>query len=142
MRRFNPDKVSWLIAEIRRVVHRLRDLGKLPEEDFLKDQDKIDSAKYNFIVAIEATIDLSNHIIAQNGFRTPRDYADTFRVLEEEGAFPEDFAARLQDMARLRNRLVHLYWEIEDTRLYRILKENLNDFGLFLEAEFIGLEKV
>lgn len=35
-------------------------------------------------------------------------------MLNEEGIFPDDFTMTLQDMAGLRNRLVHLYWEVDD----------------------------
>jgi len=45
----------------------------------------------NLIVAIEGAVDLSNHIISKNGFRTPEDYADTFRVMEEKGVFDAEF---------------------------------------------------
>ena len=53
-------------------------------------------------------------MIVKNGFRTPEDYADTFKVLSERGAFDEEFTKTLSQMARFRNRLVHIYWEIDN----------------------------
>ena len=35
----------------------------MPEQDFKKDSHKQSSAKYNFIEAIEAAIDIANHLI-------------------------------------------------------------------------------
>jgi len=37
-------------------------------------------------------------------------------------------------MVKFRNMLVHLYWKIENDRLYQYLKENLGDFEAFQEA--------
>jgi uncharacterized protein YutE (UPF0331/DUF86 family) len=54
-------------------------------------------------------------IIARNGLRTPEDYADTFRVMEEKGAFDSEFTSALTQMSRFRNRLVHIYWDMDDT---------------------------
>ena len=142
MLKFNQDKIRKLTSEILAALERLEDLRKLSAEDFLSDPHKIGSAKYSFIVAIEGMIDLCNHIIAKNGYRTPEDYADTFRVLVERGAFDEEYTNTLIQMARFRNRLVHIYWEVDDNELYRIIQTRLQDirdflkkFGKFLKAE-------
>jgi len=44
-------------------------------------------------------------------------------------------------MAKFRNRLVHLYWEVDDAELYQILRENLSDLDRFLTevGRFLGL---
>lgn len=138
---FNKDKVRKITSEILSAVERLEDLGKLDRDNFLSDQHKIGSAKYNLIVAIEGIIDLCNHIIAKNGFRTPEDYADTFRVLAERGAFDEEYNNVLIQMARFRNRLVHIYWEVDNNELYRIIQTHLKDIKDFLKrfGIFIGI---
>lgn len=53
--------------------------------EFLADSDKIDSAKYNLVVAVEAAIDICNHIAAKVGGRAPT--ADLKRYLEEIGEY-------------------------------------------------------
>lgn len=88
---FNSDKIVKLTSEMRKAINRLRFLKALDKELFLNDPDRIGSTKYNFIVAIESGIDICNHIISQNGYRVPEDYADTFQVLGEQGAFDKDF---------------------------------------------------
>ncbi len=144
MPRYNPDKIAKLISEMRRAVERLQSLKMLDKASFLKDPDKVGSAKYHFIVAIESAIDICNHVISQNGFRVPEDYADTFRVLEEQGAFDGDFVRVLADMVRFRNRLTHLYWEVDDVQVYEILLSRLDDFKSFEEriAVFLQLHKL
>jgi uncharacterized protein YutE (UPF0331/DUF86 family) len=34
-------------------------------------------------------------------------------------------------MARFRNRLVHLYWDVEDATVYEYLQENLDELAMF-----------
>jgi uncharacterized protein YutE (UPF0331/DUF86 family) len=144
MPRFNPDKIAKLVSEMRKAINRLRSLKTFDKESFISNHDKIGSAKYNFIVAIESAIDICNHTISQNGYRAPEDYADTFQVLGEQGAFDKDFTKVLKDMAKFRNRLIHLYWEVDDKQVYEILQSRLDDFKTFLDniAIFLNLEKL
>ena len=66
---FDREKMAKLVSELRKSVDRLRAIAKLPLTEFLADPDKIGSAKYHFIVAIEACIDMCNHVISRNGYR-------------------------------------------------------------------------
>lgn len=137
---FDQEKMVRLVSELRKSVARLRNIRSFPLDNFLKDPDKIGSSKYHFIVAIESCIDMCNHIISRNGYRVPEDYGDTFCVMGEVEAIDSDFAAELTNMSKFRNRLVHLYWEIDDEQLYEILQTRLGDFKKFLDsiAQFLG----
>lgn len=142
MFRFNEVKITKLIYEMRKAISRLEDLSSIKKEKFLKDQDKIDSSKYNFIIAIESAIDICNHIISQNGLRPPQDYGDAFKVLAESGVFDDEFLKKLRDMVKFRNRLVHIYWEVDSEQMYSILKNNLKDLKILLNRiiEVLNLE--
>lgn len=123
-----------LVSELRKSLKSLLLLSELEEKAFLEDPDKIASAKYHFIVAIEVCIDMCNHLISRNGLKIPEDYSDTFRVMMDAGAFDKLFVDNLVKMAKFRNRLVHLYWEVDDKTVYLILQNNLGDFKKFLNA--------
>jgi uncharacterized protein YutE (UPF0331/DUF86 family) len=144
MPQFNPDKIAKLVSEMRKAVARLQYLKTLAKETFLTDPDKVSSAKYNLVVAIESAIDICNHVISQNSYRVPDDYADTFQVLGEHGAFDKDFINDLKEMAKFRNRLIHLYMEVDDEQVYNILLSRLDDFKTFLDgvAVFLKLDQV
>jgi uncharacterized protein YutE (UPF0331/DUF86 family) len=141
---FDQEKMSKLVSELRKSVDRLRATEGLPQDEFLDDPDKIGSAKYHFIVAIEACIDMCNHVISRNGYRIPEDYADTFQVMGEVGALDVAFTDELRNMAKFRNRLVHIYWGVDDQQLHEILKTHLGDFKKFLDsmANFLGWENL
>ena len=144
MPQFDQETMVKLVSELRKNVARLQELSMLTEAEFLKDPDKIGSAKYHFIVAIESCIDMCNHVISRNGFRAPEDYGDTFRVMNEEGALELDFSDDLVNMAKFRNRLVHIYLEVENKQVYEILQDRLNDFKKFVDSisNFLGWQNL
>ncbi len=137
---YNGDRVRKITSEMLTALQRLEELRRLPESEFSADPHRVASSKYNLLVAIEGAVDLCHHVIAKNCLRTPEDYADTFRVMQERGALDKEFSDTMIRMTRFRNRLVHIYWDIAEGELYRILQTHLDDIRLFLKrfGEFIG----
>jgi len=120
---------------------RLRELGRLSETDFLGVYRNTESAKYLLIVATEAAIDLCNHIVARQGGRPPRDYADCFAILAELEVIDPHLSNRLKRMACLRNLIVHLHWQVDNHRVYRIIQDDLGDLDTFRQQilNWLGL---
>lgn len=130
---FDEERVSKLSSEIFGALDGLRELSSFSKEKFLKERHLVASAKYYLIVSIEATIDLSNHLISRNNLRLPESYADTFKVMAEIGAISEGLTERLIEMAKFRNRLVHIYWEVDDEVVYDIIREDIRDIEKFVD---------
>jgi uncharacterized protein YutE (UPF0331/DUF86 family) len=128
------EKINKLVSELRKALRLLQELQARDRGEFLRSEHEKSSAKYNFIVAVEAAIDICNHLIAALRLRAPDSYADTFKVLQEAGAFTADFSARLMDMARFRNRLLHFYLGVDDDMLWEILQEGPADLEAFTRA--------
>jgi uncharacterized protein YutE (UPF0331/DUF86 family) len=76
---------------------------------------------------------VANHVIARQGFRAPETYAESFTILAENGVIEPEYCATAHKMVRMRNRLVHLYWEVDADILYDTLQRNLADFDRFKE---------
>lgn len=127
-------KLDSMLSSLQGYVEVLRRLASLPRSDFLADPDKIGNAKYHFVVAIECCVDIANHIIASEKLRMPRDSADSFVVLVERGFCPAELEVRLKAMARFRNRLVHLYWQVDDLLVATYLQDGLGDLDRFAAA--------
>jgi uncharacterized protein YutE (UPF0331/DUF86 family) len=126
--------LNRLFTEMDESLLKLRSLSKISKDEFLGHYEKIDTSKYNFIVAIEAIIDICNRIISKRKLGFPQDYSDVIKLMSQEGVLQGDLVGRLVEMVKFRNMLVHLYWKIEDDKLYQYLKENLGDFEAFKEA--------
>ena len=134
MRDVDAVRLRELLGHLADSRRRLGEAAALSEVEFLSDARNPASAKYLLIVAAEAAIDVCNHIVARRGGRAPEDYADCFGVLAELGVLGGGLAERLKGMARLRNLIVHLYWRVDDSRIYRVLQDDLGDLDEYVTA--------
>ena len=124
-------RLRALLDRLTAEVSHLKRLAQMPDKELMGDDDRIAAVKYRFIVAIETCIDVGNHIIASEGLRAPRDYADVFAVLAEAGFVPAESAPSLGTMARFRNLLVHEYLAVEDERVAKVLQSSLGTLEAF-----------
>ena len=130
----NTDLIRTRCLEIEESVSRLERLQALSRDAFLADQDTLDLACYRLLVAIEAALALCYHVSAKRLHRVPEEYAQCFANLRDAGIIPADLTERLQQMARCRNLLVHMYWRIDYGQVYDILHGNLQDLRTFAAA--------
>lgn len=83
---------------------------------------------------IQACIDIGNHIISDENFRTPEGYREIFVILEEEKILSAAVRKKLEHMVGFRNLIVHLYEKIDLDIVYVIYKKHLGDFTAFMRA--------
>jgi uncharacterized protein YutE (UPF0331/DUF86 family) len=100
-------------------------------EDLKADRDKRNMILHAMLVSIQAAIDVSMHLISQNGLSRPATYRETFDVLARAGLIPEELAADLSDLAGFRNVLVHIYWDLDLDEIYGILQNDLKTLRSF-----------
>ncbi len=129
-----PEVIENRIKKLQEYLDKLSQLAKTQKRRFLADFRNTKSAKYLLQVSIECCLDIANHIIASAKFRSPNDYADSFRILHEQKIVPDSLIDNLVEMAKFRNRIVHIYWEISDELVYEIIQEKLGDFNLYIQA--------
>lgn len=55
-------------------------------------------------------------------------------MLEENGVLSQEVALKLRQMAKFRNRLVHLYGDIDDAYVHNFILNNLEDIQNFQAA--------
>lgn len=116
------EKISDKFRRLDEFLAILKGMQGTPLDVFLKDKILIGSAKYYLQVSIECCLDVANHIIASENFRAPEDYADSFKVLEENDLLDPEEGIKLRQMAKFRNRLVHLYGEIDDAYVHNFMR--------------------
>jgi uncharacterized protein YutE (UPF0331/DUF86 family) len=127
----DPLRLRALLERLADEVADLRRLASYDTAALLADRDKLKSVKYGFVVAIEVCIDVGNHIIASEGYRTPQNYGDVFLVLAEHGHVRERDVPTFTAMAGFRNLLVHGYAKVDDERVVETLHKRLDDFDRF-----------
>jgi len=130
----DPLRVQTLLDRLGSEITALERLARRSADELLADDDLLAAVKYRFVVCTEVCIDVGRHVIASEGLRTPRDYADVFTVLAESGLLAVEQAATLRDTARFRNLLVHGYGRVDDRRVVQILHTRLDDLRAFRVA--------
>lgn len=126
------DKILDKLRFIEGNLAKLRPFGQVPVESFADDYTKVYSARYLLQTSIEAMIDVANHIIARNGWGSPKSYAESFTILTREGILSKEMLPTYIKMARFRNRVVHLYDTVDDAEVYGIVRDHLGDFEEFM----------
>ena len=104
------------------------DLGR-----FLASFEKIQATKHTLQEAVEASLDIANHLLAAKGLPRSETYSGMFLALGEKGLLTRDLADRLAEMAGFRNLLVHRYAEVDNRRVHQILQENLTGLEEFVK---------
>jgi len=125
----------------------LRKLSELDEYyRQIKEYDNITVAQYSddwkiqriiertLQMMIETCVDIASHIIADKGFRVPKSYSDTFKVLHEENIVSSGLFNSLNKMAKFRNIVVHHYDSVDAEIIIGILKKDLKDFMSYKEV--------
>jgi uncharacterized protein YutE (UPF0331/DUF86 family)/predicted nucleotidyltransferase len=129
----NHKRIAEKLKFIRTNLKKLKELAELEKKDFLSDYKNYDTAKYNLQAAVEAMLDIAAHIISREGYTGPNTSADSFKILAAEGIIAEDLLLKFVKMTKFRNRIVHLYDQIDEEYIYQIINNNLEDIESFVD---------
>jgi uncharacterized protein YutE (UPF0331/DUF86 family) len=84
--------------------------------------------------AIEAALDVNAHLIAELGGEVPDDYYGGFLKVGQLGVLPTDLAGALAPSAGLRNRLVHEYETVDDSKVLAPVGALLQLYARYIQA--------
>ena len=87
--------------------------------------------KYTFVTAIEACVDVAQHICATEGWGPPADNGDAVRLLGDHGVLDQGLARSIRQAVGFRNVLVHDYIRVNDDIVTSRLK-SLDDLDNFV----------
>ncbi|MDF1593718.1 MAG: DUF86 domain-containing protein [Desulfobacterales bacterium] len=133
------ERIKEHLKHLHRYLLLLEDARKIPFEKFQKDLISRGSAERYLHLAIESCLNIGNRLLAvsqlEKPVKPPETYADIFKELYHLGVLEDwGFMERLMQMAKFRNRLVHLYWELDEHAVYEILQKHLTDLHLFKQT--------
>jgi len=137
---FDREKIEQKIAVIEDSVAKLKLIAAISKSEFYSDFRNPGAAKYFLQIAIEATIDIANHIIARNNLGKPETHRQAFEKISLFGAIQSEQVQKCFLMSKFRNKIVHMYQEVDDEYVYNTLRVNLADFDFFVQdvRRFIG----
>lgn len=122
-------------------LEKLNSLRAKTYEDFISDFRNIDSALHRLQTSIQALLDIGSYIIASLGLKTPNTNAEIIEILSNAGHISKDKIETYIKMSQFRNRIVHLYNQIDKKTLYDILVNELDDIKEFYKHLLEVIEK-
>lgn len=130
----DKEKIENLFNELDKYLKELSELSSMPVSEYLNNSRNVYSGRYLLQIAVETCINIGNHIISRQELGVPKEYADTFRILQSNNIISQQLLETLVLMTRFRNRVVHLYWDIDDKLVLEIITNNYKDFTKFRTA--------
>ena len=85
-------------------------------------------------LAIEACLDVADHLVADRRLRVPETGAESFEILAEAGLLSAELGSALASMVGFRNILARDYARIDSEIVIRVLRTDLQDFERLREA--------
>lgn len=131
-----PDS-AVIEKKLRRILVYLQELRRLSFMNFGDFQEDIVRKRFverNIELCIEAMIDVCRHLVSSLNLQEPESYADCFRILAGGSVIPEARQKTFAEMARFRNRLIHLYDDVDDSITFDIFSNRLSDFEDFVNV--------
>jgi len=125
------DTLSSRLNALETYLAELRTFRTGSRDQFVREPSLHHLAERYLHLACESVLDISHHVIADQGYRQPGSYKDAIEVLQQEGLLEADLAGRLKRWMGLRNLLVHLYLEIDHGLTYDAILEDLDDLHAF-----------
>ena len=122
-----PEVIRKRLNKIDEYLIVLRRLQRYERDEFLSDPERYGSAERFLHLAIEALLDMGNHVIADEGLGVVDWYSDVPRLFLEKGLISSDLSEKWVRMIGFRNTLVHGYIDIDRTIVYEVLQNGLGD---------------
>jgi uncharacterized protein YutE (UPF0331/DUF86 family) len=128
----SPARISQriVVERLEWIERMLREIKELPldnQDAFFNDNRNLWTAESCLRRALEALLDLGRHLLAKGFTIAAAEYKEIAVRLRDVGVLSEEDAALLRKLAGYRNRLVHLYHEVQAEELFAICADNLGD---------------
>lgn len=112
---------------------RIKQLGSLDYEIFLSDDRNYALAEHYLQMSVETILDVCRHLIVALGLKTPNDSHGLIPELGKAEILAKSFVERNLHMPGFRNRLVHVYEDIDHGKVYEYIQEHLPDLQNFIK---------
>ena len=112
----------------------LKKLQRYSFKEFTADPERYGSAERFLHLAIEALIDMGNHVIADSGLGVVNWYSDIPKIMAEKEFISSELEEKWISMIGFRNTLVHEYIDIDRKIVYDVLQNNIQDLEALKRA--------
>ena len=128
------DLIETKLESLRRCVERIAAKTPSSADQLTSDPDLQDIIALNLQRAIQLSVDLAAHVIADTDARPPSTMAENFTILQDLKILSSPLAERMTKSVGFRNIAVHSYQLIDWNIVFQICSHHLDDFRQFAEA--------
>ena len=115
-------------ADLKECIERIREDWRRPSDmSFEQDRVKRQLVIMNLQLAFQNLLDMANHLVRVKQLGWPKNSAETFDLLEEDGLITAEMKIRLQAGMGMRNIMVHRYKKIDLTKVVGVVENHLDD---------------
>ena len=122
------------LAKLEEYLGQVKEYASITVDRYSKDWKAQRVVERTLQMMIETCADIAGHIISDKGYRVPATYADTFKVLYENGLLNKELFETMEKVAKFRNIIVHHYDKVDTEIVVGILKKYLKDFFAYKDA--------
>lgn len=137
MTNFTREKIFAKLENFREYLSYLKKIKKeaTSQKKFVSDFHLFGSVERYLQLCIQIIVDAGHLIVIDSGAKRPDDNYEMVSVLRDKKVITKKTADNITSMIGLRNLLVHEYGHIDRSKIYKILKENINDLeGFYKEV--------
>jgi uncharacterized protein YutE (UPF0331/DUF86 family) len=138
--KLNIDKIVKTLSLIQECIVELKKLAMMEKKEFLLDKRNPAAGESYLRRSLEAIFDIGRHLLAKSYGIKDLEYKKIALELGEKGIVEKEYSRILMKMAGYRNRMVHLYQEVDPEEIYEILKNHLSDIEQFIGKIAIFIE--
>lgn len=124
-----PEVVRRRLEQLGEYLTILERYRRYDLDEFLAEPERYGSAERFLQLAIEATLDMGSHIIADENLGSVEQSRDIPRRFREHGLITEGLEQRWIRMIGFRNILVHEYLEVDRTVVHDVVCNSLQDLA-------------
>ncbi|MCQ3980117.1 MAG: hypothetical protein DPW09_42410 [Anaerolineae bacterium] len=123
--RLNENSIRQRLQRLEQYINELEKHRPVTLEMLRNEFTRQLAVEWAFQAAIESCTDIAAHLVSVYQLGHPQESRDVYQFLIDTGYLDRPFGQAMMAMVGFRNRLVHLYWDVDVEKLYQYLQEDL-----------------
>jgi uncharacterized protein YutE (UPF0331/DUF86 family) len=128
------DIIMRKLDSLAKCVRRIEEKRPATLAELIENIDIQDILSINLERAVQLSVDIGAHVIAELSGPPPKTMGDIFSILSAEKLIPEETSLALRRAVGFRNLSVHAYDQVDWERVFDIVHERMDDFRKFADA--------
>lgn len=123
--------IAEKLKQLSRRIEKVRANCPADPRALTPDSDAMDIVSFNLLLAVQTSLDLANHLIADESWAPAATAREAFERLEEHGVISKTTARSLREAVGLRNIVAHVYDEVDPAQIHAAASTGLSDLERF-----------